>query len=30
MLRAAGLSAYAVKVVDRDKAVFDPSYLDTD
>ena len=24
MLRAAGLTAYAVKVVDRDKAVFDP------
>jgi len=30
MLRAAGLTAYAVKVVDRDRAVFDPSYLDAD
>ncbi|MGA3129265.1 MAG: DUF3857 domain-containing protein [Terracidiphilus sp.] len=26
MLRAAGLSAYAVKVVDRDEGLFDPSY----
>ncbi len=26
MLRAAGLTAYAVKVVDRDEGVFDPSY----
>ena len=27
MLRAAGLTAYAVKVVDRDQGLFDPSYL---
>lgn len=27
MLRAAGLTAYAVKVVDRDQGNFDPSYL---
>jgi transglutaminase-like putative cysteine protease len=27
MLRAAGLTAYAVKVVDRDRGLFDPSYL---
>ena len=27
MLRAAGLNAVAVKVVDRDKGIFDPSYL---
>ena len=27
MLRAAGLTAYAVKVVDRDRGVFDPTYL---
>jgi hypothetical protein len=27
MLRAAGLNAIAVKVVDRDKGIFDPSYL---
>ena len=27
MLRAAGLTAYAVKVVDRDQGIFDPSYL---
>jgi hypothetical protein len=26
MLRAAGLTAYAVKVVDRDRGTFDPSY----
>jgi hypothetical protein len=26
MLRAAGLNAYAIKVVDRDRAEFDPSY----
>ncbi|HKN21078.1 MAG TPA: DUF3857 domain-containing protein [Terracidiphilus sp.] len=30
MLRAAGLTAYAVKVVDRDRAVFDPAYLNLD
>jgi hypothetical protein len=28
MARAAGLEAYAVKVVDRDRAVFDNTYLD--
>jgi hypothetical protein len=28
MLRAAGLTAYAMKVVDRDRNVFDPTYLD--
>jgi hypothetical protein len=27
MLRAAGLTAYATKVVDRDKGIFDPTYL---
>jgi uncharacterized protein DUF3857/transglutaminase superfamily protein len=27
MLRAAGLTAYATKVVDRDQGIFDPSYL---
>ncbi len=27
MLNAAGLNAYAMKVVDRDQGVFDPSYL---
>jgi hypothetical protein len=27
MLRAAGLKAYAVKVVDRDRGVFDPSFM---
>jgi hypothetical protein len=27
MLRAAGLSAFAVSVVDRDRGVFDPSYM---
>jgi hypothetical protein len=30
MLRAAGLTAYAAKVVDRDQGVFDPSYMDLD
>jgi hypothetical protein len=30
MLRAAGLAAYAVKVVDRDRAVFDPGYMSLD
>jgi hypothetical protein len=30
MLRAAGLTAYAVKVVDRDRAVFDPAYMSLD
>ncbi len=30
MLRAAGLTAYAVKVVDRDRGIFDPSWLDFD
>lgn len=30
MLRAAGLTAYAAKVVDRDKGIFDPSYMDLD
>ena len=30
MLRAAGLTAYATKVVDRDRAVFDPSYMSLD
>jgi hypothetical protein len=30
MLRAAGLTAYAVKVVDRDQGVFDPSYMGLD
>jgi hypothetical protein len=30
MLRAAGLTAYANKVVDRDRGVFDPSYMDID
>ncbi len=27
MLRAAGLTAYATKVVDRDQGIFDPSYM---
>lgn len=27
MLRAAGLTAYAIKIVDRDRAIFDPSYM---
>jgi hypothetical protein len=30
MLRAAGLTAYAVKVVDRNAGVFDPTYLGLD
>jgi hypothetical protein len=30
MLRAAGLTAYATKVVDRDRGLFDTSYLDLD
>jgi ribosome modulation factor len=30
MLRAAGLSAYALKVVDRERGLFDPSYLSLD
>ena len=30
MLRAAGLTAYAVKVVDRDRAVFDFTYMSLD
>jgi transglutaminase-like putative cysteine protease len=30
MLRAAGLTAYATKIVDRDQAVFDPSYMTLD
>jgi hypothetical protein len=30
MLRAAGLTAYAVKVVDRDKGVFDPGFMSLD
>jgi hypothetical protein len=30
MLRAAGLTAYAVKVVDRNRGVFDPSYQTLD
>lgn len=30
MLRSAGLTAYAVKVVDRDQGVFDPSYMNLD
>jgi hypothetical protein len=30
MLRAAGLTAYAVKVVDRDRAVFDTAYMSLD
>ena len=29
MARAAGLTAYALKVVDRDQGVFDPSYMNT-
>jgi hypothetical protein len=27
MLRAAGLTGYAIKVVDRDQGIFDPSYM---
>lgn len=30
MARAAGLTAYAIKVVDRNDAIFDPSLMDTD
>jgi hypothetical protein len=30
MLRAAGLSAYAMKVVDRQEGIFDPSYMSFD
>jgi hypothetical protein len=30
MLRAAGLTAYGVKMVDREEAFFDPTYLDFD
>ncbi len=30
MVRAAGLTGYAVRVVDRDRSVFDPSYMDLD
>jgi hypothetical protein len=30
MLRAAGLKAYAVEVVDREKGIFDPEYISTD
>ena len=30
MLRAAGLTAYATKVVDRDQGVFDPTYMNLD
>lgn len=30
MLRAAGLTAYAAKVVDRQRALFDPTYLSLD
>jgi hypothetical protein len=30
MLRAAGLTAYATKVVDRSRGIFDPSYLSLD
>jgi hypothetical protein len=30
MLRAAGLTAYAAEVVDRDKGIFDPAYLRLD
>ena len=30
MLRAAGLTAYAVKVVDRDEGIFDPTYMNID
>jgi Domain of Unknown Function with PDB structure (DUF3857)/Transglutaminase-like superfamily len=30
MLRAAGLTAYGVTIVDREKAVFDPSYMNFD
>jgi Domain of Unknown Function with PDB structure (DUF3857)/Transglutaminase-like superfamily len=30
MLRAAGLTAYAMKVVDRERGVFDPAYMNFD
>ena len=30
MARAAGLTAFAMKVVDRNRAIFDPSLMDTD
>ena len=30
MLRAAGLTAYAIKVADRDQSLFDPTYLSLD
>ena len=30
MLRAAGLTAYAMKVVDRDQGIFNPGYMDMD
>ena len=30
MLRAAGLTAYAIKVVDRNKGTFDPAYMSLD
>jgi hypothetical protein len=30
MLRAAGLTAYGVKVVDRDRGIFDPTYMGLD
>jgi len=30
MLRAAGLTAYPLKIVDRDRGVFDPSYMNLD
>lgn len=30
MLRAAGLTAYVIQVVDRDRGVFDANYMDTD
>lgn len=30
MARAAGLTAFAIKVVDRDEAIFDPTFMDTD
>jgi hypothetical protein len=30
MLRAAGLTAYATTIVDRDRGVFDPSYMSVD
>jgi transglutaminase-like putative cysteine protease len=30
MLRAAGLTAYAIRVVDRDRGIFDPGYMSLD